>query len=90
MDCVTNNMLEKGVDGAMTTNRGDWKKMTCCVDPKQDGRLGQEYDENCRNGLLFRVWRFTHVNLNVCYQTHDSGRYYECRATSKKYYDCKK
>ena len=34
MDCVTNDMLEKGVDDAMTANRGEWKKMTCCADPK--------------------------------------------------------
>ena len=33
MDCVTNDMLEKGVDDAMTANRGEWK-MTCCADPK--------------------------------------------------------
>ena len=34
MDCVTNDMLEKGVDDAMTVNRGEWKKMTCGTDPK--------------------------------------------------------
>ena len=34
MDCVTNGILEKGVDDAMTANREDWKKMTYCVDPK--------------------------------------------------------
>ena len=33
MDCVTNDMLEKGVDDAMTANRGEWKKMICCADP---------------------------------------------------------
>ena len=34
MDCVTNYMFEKGVDDAMAANRGEWKKMTCCADPK--------------------------------------------------------
>ena len=34
MGCVTNDMLEKGVDDAMTANRGMWKKMTCCADLK--------------------------------------------------------
>ena len=34
MDCVMNDMLEKGVDDAMSANRGGWKKMTCCADPK--------------------------------------------------------
>ena len=33
MDCVTNDML-KGVDDATTANRGEWKKMTCCANPK--------------------------------------------------------
>ena len=33
-DCVTNDMLEKGVNDTMTVNRGEWKKMTCCTDPK--------------------------------------------------------
>ena len=33
MDCVTNDMLEKGVDDVMTANRGEWKKM-CYADPK--------------------------------------------------------
>ena len=29
-------VLEKGVnDDAMTATRGEWKKMTCCADPKQ-------------------------------------------------------
>ena len=34
MDCVANDMLEKGVDDAMTPNTGKWKKMTCCADLK--------------------------------------------------------
>ena len=34
MDCVKNDMLQKEVDVAMMVNRGDWKKMTCCADPK--------------------------------------------------------
>ena len=34
MDCVTNDMLEKGVDNTMTANRGEWRKMTCCPDPE--------------------------------------------------------
>ena len=34
MDCVTNDMLETGVDVAMTVNRGKWKKMTHCADAK--------------------------------------------------------
>ena len=34
MDYVTNDMLEKGVDDAMMANIGEWKKMTCCADPK--------------------------------------------------------
>ena len=33
MDCVSNDMLEKGVDDAVAANRGEWKKMTCCADP---------------------------------------------------------
>ena len=32
--CVMNYMLEKGMDDAMGANRGEWKKMTCCADPK--------------------------------------------------------
>ena len=31
MDFVTNDMLEKGVDYAMTVNRGKWNKMTYCI-----------------------------------------------------------
>ena len=34
--CVTNDMLEKGVNDAMMLNR-EWKKMTCCGDPKLNG-----------------------------------------------------
>ena len=34
MDCVTNDMLEKGVDDARTSYRGEWKKITYCADPK--------------------------------------------------------
>ena len=34
MDSVKNDMLEKGLDDAMTANRGEWKKMTFCADPK--------------------------------------------------------
>ena len=34
MDCVTNDMLEKEVDDAMTANSREWKNMTCCADPK--------------------------------------------------------
>ena len=34
MDCVTNDILEKGVDDGMTAKRGEWKKMTCCAVPK--------------------------------------------------------
>ena len=34
MDCVTNDMLEKGVDDAKMANRGEWKKTTCCADPR--------------------------------------------------------
>ena len=26
--------VEKGVDDVMTANRGEWKGMTCCTDPK--------------------------------------------------------
>ena len=33
MDCVINDMLEKGVGDALTVNRGEWK-MACCADPK--------------------------------------------------------
>ena len=33
MDCITNDMLEKGVDDARA-NREEWKKMTCCAEPK--------------------------------------------------------
>ena len=29
-----NDMLEKGVDDTISANRGEWKKMTCCDDPK--------------------------------------------------------
>ena len=29
-----NDILEKGVDDAMTANRREWKKMMCCADPK--------------------------------------------------------
>ena len=28
------NKIEKGVDDAMTANRGEWKKIACCADPK--------------------------------------------------------
>ena len=31
--CGSDDMLEKGVDVAMTANRGEWKKMMC-ADPK--------------------------------------------------------
>ena len=31
--CVMHDMLEKGVNDAMTANRGEWKK-TPCADPK--------------------------------------------------------
>ena len=34
MDCATNDMLEKGVDDAMTADRGELKMMTCCADTK--------------------------------------------------------
>ena len=34
IDCVTNDMLEKGVDDTMTVNIGEWKKMMCCINPK--------------------------------------------------------
>ena len=34
MDSVTKDMLEKGVDDGMAANRGAWKEMTCCADPK--------------------------------------------------------
>ena len=27
-------MLDKGVDDAETAYRAEWKKMTCCADPK--------------------------------------------------------
>ena len=37
MDCVKSDMLEKGVDDAMTANRGELQKMTCCADPKLNG-----------------------------------------------------
>ena len=33
-DYVTNDMIEKGVDDAMTAMRGEWKKMTCCAETK--------------------------------------------------------
>ena len=32
--CSELTMLEKEVDDAMTANRGEWKKMACCADPK--------------------------------------------------------
>ena len=37
IDCVTNHMLEKGVDDTMRMNRGEWKKIACCANPKYDG-----------------------------------------------------
>ena len=37
MDCVTTDMVKKGMDDAMTANRGEWKKMICCRNPKYDG-----------------------------------------------------
>ena len=34
MDCVKNDMKEKGVSDSMTDDRTAWKKKTCCADPK--------------------------------------------------------
>ena len=34
MDCVKNDMKEKGVSDSMTDDRTVWKKKTCCADPK--------------------------------------------------------
>ena len=34
MECVNDDMVRKGVTTEMTTNRGVWKKKTCCADPK--------------------------------------------------------
>ena len=34
MDCVRDDMNEKGVNDSVTSDRGEWKKKTCCADPK--------------------------------------------------------
>ena len=34
MDCVTNDIIEEGVDDDMTAKRGEWKNMICFADPK--------------------------------------------------------
>ena len=34
MDCVRDDMNEKGVNDSVTFDRGEWKKKTCCADPK--------------------------------------------------------
>jgi hypothetical protein len=34
MDCVKDNMKIKGVSMEMTSGRREWKKKTCCADPK--------------------------------------------------------
>ncbi|KAJ8709025.1 hypothetical protein PYW07_008851 [Mythimna separata] len=34
MDCVKTDMKEKGVSDVMTGDRTEWKKKTCCADPK--------------------------------------------------------
>ena len=34
MDCVRNDMKDKGVNDSVTVDRGEWKKKTCCADPK--------------------------------------------------------
>ncbi|KAJ8710705.1 hypothetical protein PYW08_009220 [Mythimna loreyi] len=34
MDCVKSDMKEKGVSDSVTDDRTEWKKKTCCIDPK--------------------------------------------------------
>ena len=34
MDCVRDDMNEKGVNDSVTFDRGEWKKKTCCDDHK--------------------------------------------------------
>ena len=34
MDCLRNDMKEKGGNDTVTSDRGEWKKKTCCADPK--------------------------------------------------------
>lgn len=33
MECVKNDMNMKGVNESMTSDRGEWKRRTCCADP---------------------------------------------------------
>ncbi|PZC75290.1 hypothetical protein B5X24_HaOG206492 [Helicoverpa armigera] len=34
IDCLKEDMKQKGVDVSMTSDREEWKKKTCCADPK--------------------------------------------------------
>lgn len=40
MDCK-DNIDKKGVSVVITTDRGKWKKNTCCAVPTQRGRAGR-------------------------------------------------
>ena len=47
MDCVKNNIEEKGVSDSTTVDRTPCKKKTCCTDPKLHGiRSGSQEDDD--------------------------------------------